>query len=258
MIKKLLTPLASLRLTVILLAMSMLLVYAGTWAQIDAGIWEVQKKYFHSWFTWINFATFLPRPQSPGDFHMPGGFPFLGGYTLGALLLTNLLAAHSVRFKFSAKRIGVILIHFGLVLLLLGEFFTSLFAVESQMTIMPGEGISWSQDIRHTELAVVDKSPSDYDQVVVIPEGMLKKDAVINDPALPFTVRIDAYYANSNLVKADSASVAGGPRATDGMGLRRAALERPRISGVGGNAVDAASAYVTLMRNGQTNRSEER
>src|SRR5437868_10848170 len=111
MLKQLLKPLASLRLTVVLLVLSMILIYAGTWAQIDTGIWQVQKKYFHSLFVWINFATFLPRPK-PGEFRAPGGFPMLGGYAVGVLLLLNLIAAHTVRFKFTPKRFGIILIHF--------------------------------------------------------------------------------------------------------------------------------------------------
>lgn len=97
-LKSLLAPLASLKLTVTLLAMSILLIFAGTWAQIDAGIWDVQARYFHSFFTRIDFQLFMPRPE-PGQPPFPGGVPMLGGYSLIALLLVNLLAAHSLRFK---------------------------------------------------------------------------------------------------------------------------------------------------------------
>ena len=38
MIKRLLSPLASLRLTVVLIVLAMLLVYVGTWAQLDSGL----------------------------------------------------------------------------------------------------------------------------------------------------------------------------------------------------------------------------
>jgi len=41
--RRLLAPLASLKLTVVLISLAMLLIYAGTWAQIDLGIWQVQK-----------------------------------------------------------------------------------------------------------------------------------------------------------------------------------------------------------------------
>ena len=39
--KKLFTPFASLKLTVVLIVLAMLLVYVGTWAQIDSGSWQV-------------------------------------------------------------------------------------------------------------------------------------------------------------------------------------------------------------------------
>jgi ABC-type transport system involved in cytochrome c biogenesis permease subunit len=101
MLKTILKPFASLTLTVILLALSMILIYAGTWAQIDSGIWQVQRKYFHSFFCWIDFQTLLPRPQ-PGQKGVPGGFPMFGGYAVGLALLINLLTAHALRFKFVA------------------------------------------------------------------------------------------------------------------------------------------------------------
>src|SRR5437763_13809728 len=82
-------PLASLRLTVVLLALSMILIFAGTWAQIDADAFVVQKKYFHSFFTWISAQLFLPRPKA-GQPGIRGAIPFPGGYTLIFLLLINL------------------------------------------------------------------------------------------------------------------------------------------------------------------------
>ena len=49
----LLAPLASLRLTVALLALSLFLVLAGTLAQIDYDVWQVLNDYFRTWLTWI-------------------------------------------------------------------------------------------------------------------------------------------------------------------------------------------------------------
>ena len=64
-LKTILRPLASLRLTVVLLALSMVLIMAGTWAQIDHDVWTVQKRYFHSFFAWVSFGLFLPREAIP-------------------------------------------------------------------------------------------------------------------------------------------------------------------------------------------------
>ena len=251
-LKNLFAPLASLRLTVVLLALSMLLIYAGTWAQIDAGIWQVQKQYFHSFLTWIRFQTFLPRPK-PGEMPVPGGFPMLGGYALGLLLLINLIAAHLVRFKLTWKRCGVILTHLGLILLLVGEGVTSGFAQESQMLIDVGASSNYSADNRSVELAIVDPTPADHDDVAVIPGSRLKNGADIHHSALPIDIRIDQYFPNSQILGPMQAGAKADARATAGDGVGITVVDRPISSGVGSSAssIDIPSAYVTLSHDGQ-------
>src|SRR5258707_15759682 len=48
-----LSVLASLRITVVLLSLGIVLVFYGTLAQIDQGIWTVMDQYFRSWIVWI-------------------------------------------------------------------------------------------------------------------------------------------------------------------------------------------------------------
>ena len=89
-----LRPLASLRLTVVLFALSIFLVLAGTMAQIDYDIWYVVANYFRCWVAWIELKIFFPRAWD-----LPGAFPFPGGWLVGASLGVNLLVAHATRFK---------------------------------------------------------------------------------------------------------------------------------------------------------------
>ncbi len=131
--QKFIKALASLRLAVVVMAMSMVLIFVGTTAQVDTGVWQVQHQYFHSLWTWIEFKKVLLR-------NVPGGFPFPGGYLLGTVLLVNLLAAHITRFKYTPKRIGVILIHLGLILLLAGEAMTSVMARDADDVGRRGAG----------------------------------------------------------------------------------------------------------------------
>ncbi len=243
--KKFFTVLASLRLTVVLIVLAMLLVYVGTWAQVDSGSWQVQKKYFHSFVTWVPFGVMVPRAAG-GAYQLPGGFPMLGGYTIGLLMLINLVAAHVIRFKLRANRTGIILIHFGVILLLLGEGLTSALAVESQTVIDEGSFTNFSQDIRESELAIVDPS-SAMDSVVVIPDKKLMKGGMISlaEQKLPFDVKVEAYYPNSVRVKRRPADA---PRPM-GEGIHYAVAERGPFSGAGTEAgrVDAPSGYVTLI-----------
>src|SRR5258708_4262411 len=112
----------SLKLTVVLLALSIVLIFWATWAQVELGIWGVQEKFFHALFVLEKIpGTAIPVPVFPG------------GYFLGGLLLINLVAAHIYRFRLEWKKAGIQLTHLGLILLLLGELFTSLMQVESNM-----------------------------------------------------------------------------------------------------------------------------
>src|SRR5215510_2987595 len=98
---------SSLRLTVVCLACAMVLVFIGTLAQVQLGLWEAQRQYFHSLLVfWTPKGTAWKIPVWPG------------GYLIGWVLLINLLTAHITRFQFSRKKIGIFLTHIGLILLL--------------------------------------------------------------------------------------------------------------------------------------------
>ena len=140
--KTLLKPISSLRLTVTLLALSLGLVFFGTVAQVDFGIWTVVNKYFYSWIAWVPFQLFVRFGQKflgvDPEYALSGSFPYPGGWIIGGLLMINLIAAHLVRFRVSWKRTGILMIHAGLMLLLLGEFLSSQFKLEGRMRIDEG------------------------------------------------------------------------------------------------------------------------
>ena len=121
--------LSSLRLTVTLLGFAMVLIFVGTITQVELGIHEVQEKFFRSWLAWWDVI--------PGGRKFP--IPIPGGTLLGILLIANLLAAHGARFKLSWNKAGMIVIHSGILLMLLGEIFTSLLGREAQMAVNEGE-----------------------------------------------------------------------------------------------------------------------
>ncbi len=85
----------SLKFTVVLLSLSMVLVFAGTLAQVDKGIWSVMDQYFRCFIAWIDLPIFFPRTMNIP----PLRFPFPGGFLIGFLLTANLLAVHMGTFK---------------------------------------------------------------------------------------------------------------------------------------------------------------
>ncbi|MFG0242377.1 MAG: cytochrome c biogenesis protein CcsA [Phycisphaerales bacterium JB054] len=235
--------LASLKLTVVLLALAMLLIFVGTIAQTRLGVWQAVDAYFRSWVAMVDPGLFVRGDGTDIRIPIPGGL------TIAAAMIVNLLAAHVVRFKATRKRVGVLVLHAGLIVLLAGEFVTGFLADEGLMSIDEGDSSSFIQDIREAELVFLDRSDPDHDRVITVPEWMLAQaaasDEPITDARLPFAVRVRSWFPNSALFHAD-----GQTRATDGIGLDARAELRPRVTGVEGAQSDTPAAYVTLIRDG--------
>ena len=206
----------SLKLTVVLLTLSIMLIFWATLAQVQLGIWGVQEKFFHAFFVLEKLpGTSLPVPVFPG------------GYFIGGLLLINLVAAHIYRFRLEWKKAGIQLTHLGLILLLLGELFTSLLQVESNLRLDEGETKHYSESYRANELAILDTTSPDFNEVVAIPEAVLSDGGAIQHPKLPFSVRIRDYYPNAALQMRDQVPAAPPALATAGIGPRVALTPLP-------------------------------
>ena len=116
LIVRILTPLASLRLTVVLFLMAIFIVFAGTLAQTEKDIWQVVHDYFRmdlgspsqalrSAFAWIDFRIFFPRSFFPEMNPIPWGYGFWfpSGWLIGFVMFLNLTAAHLIRFEIEGK-----------------------------------------------------------------------------------------------------------------------------------------------------------
>src|SRR5712671_6922952 len=106
-LRQVLSLLASLRLTVVLFAASIFLIFVGTLAQKDHDVWEVVNGlYFSTWFARVEFRVFERLAQifwKSIEWNLTGFFFFPGGKLIGLALLINLAAAHAVRFKVAAS-----------------------------------------------------------------------------------------------------------------------------------------------------------
>jgi hypothetical protein len=185
-------PLTSLKLTVFCLACAMILVFVGTLDQVNIGVYEAENRYFKSFFLYFTL---------PGSVLRIPWFP--GGYLVGGLLLLNLIAAHLARFRFTSKKAGILVLHSGVILLLLGQLSTSLFQVESQLRLNQGETKNYSVSYYQDELAIIDTSASDFDQVISISDSQLYRGHKVRLPVDSLEVDIDEYFTNSALVAPD-------------------------------------------------------
>ena len=179
---------SSVKLAVVLLALGLILVFWGTLAQVKLGVFQVQHEFFQSLFIfWQPTGSGLRIPIFPG------------GYLVGGLLLINLFTAHLRYYKPGARKIGIAMIHLGVVLLLLGQFTTDMLSTESYMNIREGDAANYSESNSRWELAVIDSSDAKEDKVVAIPTSLLAKGGELTHPDMPFKLRSKTFYLNSAL-----------------------------------------------------------
>lgn len=206
----------SLKLTVVLLALGLVLVFLGTMGQESLGLYVAQTKFFKSFFVEIGpmwaalsktldmmlqaFGGSFPVPSAATALSVPRIPIFPGGYFIGGLLLINLVAAHTRYYQPGRKKIGIMMIHAGVVLLLVGQFLTDFLSTESSLHLRNGETRNYSEADRDFELAVIDTTDAGSQKVVAIPNQLLLKRGEIRHPELPFTVRVKTFYGNSSLV----------------------------------------------------------
>jgi hypothetical protein len=164
----------------------------------------VQQKFFHSFLVFVKF----------GDLQVP---VYPGGYLIGGLLLLNLLSAHAYRFKAGWRKSGIWMTHAGLIVLLVGEIVSGLVQEDYQMRLDEGETKNYSESPRLNELAIVDETDPNFDDVVAIPESVLARGTVLQVPKLPFRVVPRGYYPNSTLQMRSQAP--GAPPTISNMGL---------------------------------------
>ena len=217
--------LTSLKLTIACLAILMVLVVACTLAQASIGTFAAVDIYIRSLFVkWDGIPVFP------------------GGGLVGLVLMVNLVAAQLKRLELSWRKAGLWIVHIGLILLFVGEFVTGFFQKEMQLAIEEGQTVSYVESPREMELAIVDSTDAEHDQVYGVPESRLSRSGSIPIPGTPIILNVKAFYGNADL------GMGGTPAATMGVGAnvsirplppprtddeqaRRAAVVEPIVGG---------------------------
>ena len=178
--------LASMKLTIALLALLMVLVFLCTLAQVDLGTFGAVAVYMRSFLVW---------------WHVPGtaySIPLLPGGALVGLVLAINLVAQYLRIPFNRANIGLWLVHAGLILFVLGEFVSGAFQVDSQMAIEEGQTVNYVEG-KDLELAVVDVTDAVQDEVYGINEARLARGGVVDLPGSPVSLKVHQFFRNAEL-----------------------------------------------------------
>lgn len=208
--------LTSLKLSIVCLSLLMVLVVACTLAQTRLGTLGAVDTYIRS------LAVFWEVPGTRWSIPV-----FPGGALVGLVLASNLIAAQVKRLELSWRKAGLWIVHAGLILLFVGEFVTGAFQVEMRLPIEEGQTIGHVESPRDVELAVVDTTGPDHDEIYGIPESLLARSDSIAVPGTPLVLRVKRYLRNAELLKVAPGDV---PSATAGVGTSVAVRELPPVS----------------------------
>ena len=121
------------------------------------------------------------------------------------------------------------MIHAGLVVLLLSELITGLFARETQMTLDEGVERSYSEQPRHAELVIVDSSSPERDRVSSISEASLASGTLVEHRTLPFRLKVQKFSQNSKIFLRAPFVTAAASSATRGLGTEMSLSVQPPV-----------------------------
>ncbi len=189
--KNTLAIIASIKVTAVCLAVLVLLVAWGTVYQADHGLYQAQQKFFHSWF-----------------FFIFGFIPFPGTVLVLFVLFINLLAALFHRIGFKLAKIGNLITHTGIMVLLIGGFFTFYFSRESSLMLKEGETSSLAEAPHSWELAVREQASGD---VFAVDTRGLKQGEMLYFPEPGLRLQVEAYYENCEPAAAQGGLRQAGP-----------------------------------------------
>ncbi len=178
---------SSFGLVCVLLLLLGLLTWLGTLAQVDLGLYEVQKKYFES--------CVLLHEWGPISIPLPGAKLVL------IVLFANLLVGGVGRLRWRAASLGVGIAHLGIALLLVSGFVKSAFCEEGHVTLFEGERASHFQSYYRWEIAILEDLGGGRVREHLAPQELFA-DAVGSEPVtltsneLPFDLEVQHVMRN--------------------------------------------------------------
>ncbi len=197
----------SLKLTVTLLAFAILLVFIGTLAQVNEGLYNAQSHYFRQWliFGLDLFGISNPAPASGRLSHR---YAAPAQSRRGASLSLSTLDQKNWHPAYPS----------GVILLLVGQLATDMLAHESQMHFVEGETKPYAESGRNYELVFTRDTGTGDEEVIAIPGRLLAKSSAIRNENLPFTIRVKTYWENSEPSFRAPMMKNGPPLTTNGVG----------------------------------------
>ena len=181
--KKIFKLLSNPKLFVFTIIWMMVLVFIGTVAQKDMGLHLAQQKYFSNWIAWF---WFVPMP---------------GGRLVMLIMFVNLSSLLFSPTLWVKNKIGILIVHLGAILLLLGGGLTAWFSFEGNMILEESSSSNYIINVQNVELAVINTSSLDSDIVTAFDNNILYKGKKLNHSSLPFSLEVLDFYTNCEPIR---------------------------------------------------------
>lgn len=189
LLKKVFDFLASYGFAVVLLIFLTILTFFGTLEQASSSLYDVQNKYFNSFFLVHDLFDTIP-------------IPLPGVYLLSVLLFINLTCGAIIRVKKDWRRPGMIIAHFGILYMLVAGFVTYHYSTSGQMTLYPEERSNRYQSYYEWEIEIAELNDGLYGKRWIIPGARFtdmdeEETRVFVHEDLPFELMLEGYLSNS-------------------------------------------------------------
>jgi len=183
--------LSSFGLSCTLLIILALLTWLGTLEQVNKGLYDVQRRYFESFYV-IHHAGPVPLP-------LPGGLLVMG------LLAVNLVMGGIVRIRKGSATLGVIIAHVGILMLLGAGYVKSFHSEDGHTTLYEGQSSNVFRSYNRWELAILQPLGDGRLREIVAPqedfighEGL--QPAKLASGELPFDVELSFFTPNARVL----------------------------------------------------------
>lgn len=176
----------SLKLTTWCLILLSILTFFGTLYQTKAGLYEAQILYFYSWF-------FKWRIESLGGIW----FPFPGAQLVCWVMTINLLCVTLFRFQWSWRKSGILIMHTGILVLLIGGGATYYFAEEAQVTLKEGETANFAVYYHDWELSIFKELENGDKEVWAVDVRDFPLQGLVEFPDQGIQIRMHEYHKNA-------------------------------------------------------------
>ena len=177
----------SLGLSCTLLLLLGLLTWLGTLEQVHSGLFEVQKKYFESFYLWHDFGPF--------------SIPLPGANLVMSVLFVNLVLGGIVRIRKGMATAGVMITHVGILMLLGAGFVKAYYSADGHVTLYEGQASDTFQSYYRWELAVLEDMGDGHLRERVVPHERLaaaegSQGSWFSTPELPFRLAVSGWMDN--------------------------------------------------------------